>query len=320
MTEGLTVVAPEGVGEVTPGDDLATLLLAVCTPRDGDVVTVTSKVVSKAEDRFGSGDRESALAGETARVVARRSPTTIVRNHLGLTMAAAGIDNSNVRAGMHLLLPVDPDASARRIREAVQERTGTNVAVVITDTAGRAWRHGQTDIAIGAAGLRVLEDFAGHTDSYGNELAVTAPAVADEIASAAELVSGKLGNRPFSLVRGRADLVLPAGTHGPGAAALVRADGEDLFGFGSREAVIAALAARDAVAFGAAAPAADVARALVEVLAGATEPTESGLRWRAGAAAHDLGPDAVVALAFAHGWRIEAMQWPGTVTLSPRVP
>lgn len=318
--EGLSVVAPQGVGEVAPGDDLASLLLAVCAPREGDVVTVTSKIVSKAEDRFGSGDRESALAAETARVVARRSPTTIVRNHLGLTMAAAGIDNSNVRAGAHLLLPLDPDASARRIRDAVHERAGVNVAVVITDTAGRAWRHGQTDIAIGAAGLQVLEDFAGHTDGYGNELAVTAPAVADEIASAAELACGKLGNRPFALVRGRGDLVLPAGVHGPGASALVRAEGEDLFGFGSREAVIAALAGRDAVAFGAAAPAEDLSRALIEVLSGTVDHTESGLCWRAGDSPHDLGPDAVIALAFAHGWSIQTMQWPGTVTLSPRVP
>ena len=110
-----------------------------------------------------------------------------------------------------MLLPEDPDASARALRARLRELTGRNVGVVVTDTAGRAWREGQTDIAVGAAGLRVLEDFAGRSDAYGNELAVTAPAVADEIAGAAELAQGKLGGRPFAVVRGRADLVLPPG-------------------------------------------------------------------------------------------------------------
>ena len=121
------------------------------------------------------------------------------------------------------------------------ERTGANVGVVVTDTAGRAWRTGQTDIAIGAAGLLVLDDHSGRTDAHGNELAVTAPALADELAGAAELAQGKLTARPFALVRGRADLVLPAGDDGPGAAALVRVEGEDLFGYGAREAVVRAL-------------------------------------------------------------------------------
>lgn len=316
----LSIQAPDGVGEVEAGADLTTLLLAVCTPQDGDVVTVTSKVVSKAEDRFGSGDREAALAGQTARVVARRSPTTIVRNHLGLTMAAAGIDNSNVTAGLHLLLPVDPDASARRIRDAVHARTGANVAVVVTDTAGRAWRHGQTDIAIGAAGLRVLEEYAGRTDAYGNPLAVTAPAVADEIASAVELASGKLGGRPFALLRGRADLVLPVGEDGPGAAALVRAEGEDLFGFGSREAVIAALAGRDRIAFGAVATLDDVVRALTEVLHGTVAESGDRVVWRPDPSQPAPAREVVMALAHAHGWWPDFAQWPVSVTLSPDIP
>ncbi|WP_235737124.1 coenzyme F420-0:L-glutamate ligase [Nocardioides alcanivorans] len=320
MTQGLSVLAPDGVGEVAPGDDLAALLLAVCTPQDGDVVTVTSKVVSKAEGRFGHGDREVALAGETARIVARRSPTTIVRNHLGLTMAAAGIDNSNVEAGQHLLLPIDPDASAHALREAVRERIGHNVAVVITDTAGRTWRHGQTDIAIGAAGLRVLEDFGGQTDAYGNILAVTAPAVADEIASAVELASGKLGGRPFAILRGRADLVLPAGDAGPGARALVREDGEDLFGFGSREAVIAALAGRDAVAFGAPAPVDDLARALSEVVGGTVQVVAGGAEWRPDPERALPVREVVRAVAFAHGWRVDPAQWPVALRFLPVVP
>jgi len=320
VTRELTVLAPDGVGEVSPGDDLVALLLEVCTPADGDVVTVTSKVVSKAEGRFGHGDRESALAGETARVVARRWPTTIVRNHLGLTMAAAGIDNSNVAAGQHLLLPVDPDDSARRFRQALHERTGHNVAVVVTDTAGRAWRHGQTDIAIGAAGLRVLEEFGGHTDPYGNELAVTAPAVADEIASAVELASGKLGGRPFAVLRGRADLVLPVGDHGPGAAALVRAEGEDLFGFGAREAVLAALAGRDAVAFGTAAPTEDLLRAVTDVLGGTAEVDDAGVTWRPASTGPLPAREVAAAIAFSHRWRVDGTRWPVSLRLLPVVP
>ena len=137
------------------------------------------------------GTRDEALPGETARVVARRGPTTIVRTHHGLTLAAAGIDASNVAPGSVVLLPVDPDGSARAIRARLHELTGRTVGVVVTDTAGRAWREGQTDHAVGAAGLRVLEDLAGRRDAYGNELVVTAPAVADELAGAAELVQGQ---------------------------------------------------------------------------------------------------------------------------------
>lgn len=305
MTHRLEVHAPDGVGEVVEGDDLAALLLAVTELRDGDVVTVTSKVVSKAEGRKVAGTREDALPGETVRVVARRGPTTIVRNHLGLTMAAAGIDASNVEQGQVLLLPVDPDASARALRAAVRERIGANVGVLVTDTAGRAWREGQTDIAIGAAGLRVLEDFSGVLDGHGNPLMVTAPAVADQLAGAAELASGKLGGRPFAVLRGRADLVLPVDEDGPGAAALVRADGGDLFGFGAREAVVAALAGRDAHVFGAPAAASDLALALSEVLHSSTRPVvaEDAVT----AYAESLAPDVTAALrvlGFAFGWEL----------------
>jgi len=262
--------------------------------------------VSKAEGRRRAGTRDEALAGETVRVVARRGPTSIVRNRLGLTMAAAGIDASNIEPGHVLLLPEDPDASAAAIRQAVLDRTGRNVGVLVTDTAGRPWRDGQTDIAIGAAGLLVIEDFAGRVDGHGNALQVTAPAVADELAGLAELASGKLGGRPFTVIRGRTDLVLAAGERGTGARVLVRPDGGDMFGFGSREAVVAALVRRDAAVFGAPAAAADLAAAITEVLASTVDVD----------ARHDLVSTYLSApfddeladlhtLAFAFGWSLE---------------
>jgi len=266
----ITVWSPDGVGEVRRGDDLATVLLAAAGTdlSDGDVVCVTSKVVSKAEGRVEVGDRAEAIERETARLVARRGPLTVVVNRLGLTMAAAGVDASNVEPGTIVLLPDDPDASARALRAAVAARTRVNVAVVVTDTAGRPWREGQTDIAIGAAGLKVLDDHAGRSDSYGNVLAVTAPAVADEIAGAAELVAGKLGRRPFTVLRGRPDLVLVAGDDGPGASALLREPGSDLFGLGAREAVLAALAAQPAQrsSYGAPVTAPEIAGLLADLL------------------------------------------------------
>jgi coenzyme F420-0:L-glutamate ligase/coenzyme F420-1:gamma-L-glutamate ligase len=313
----LTVVAPDGVPEVRQGDDLAGLLVAALSPVEGDVVLVTSKVVSKAEGRTLPGtDRLAAVAAELAepgaRVVARRGPTTIVRTRLGLTLAAAGVDASNVEPGTVLLLPVDPDGSARRLRREISTRTGANVAVVVTDTAGRAWRTGQTDIAIGAAGLVVLEDHAGRTDTYGNELAVTAPALADELAGAAELAQGKLTGRPFALVRGRADLVLPPGEDGPGAAVLVRGEGEDLFGYGAREAVVRALTAdpADLVPFGAPAAAQEVAEAVTRVLGVMPEALDGGFA---------VPPDPrLTALAFAHGWRVE--ERPEKAVIRPATP
>lgn len=239
----ITIWAPDGVGEVRRGDDLAEHLLAAAGAdlAEGDVVCVTSKVVSKAEGRVEAGDRDEAVVRETRRLVARRGSLAVVVNRLGLTLAAAGVDASNVEAGHVVLLPEDPDRTARALRSTIATRGGVNVAVLVTDTAGRPWREGQTDIAIGAAGLKVLDDHAGRVDPYGNPLVVTAPAVADELAGAAELAAGKLGRRPFVVVRGCADLVLPAGDDGPGAAALLRPETADLFGLGSREAVLTAL-------------------------------------------------------------------------------
>jgi coenzyme F420-0:L-glutamate ligase/coenzyme F420-1:gamma-L-glutamate ligase len=296
----ITVQAPDGAPEVGPGDDLAAIVAELFELADGDIVTVTSKVVSKAEGRVRPGTREEALPGETQRVVARRGPTTIDRTRHGLTLAAAGIDASNVAPGTVVLLPEDPDASARAIRESLLARTGRNVAVLVTDTAGRAWREGQTDLAIGAAGLRVLVDLAGSVDAHGNELAVTAPAVGDELAGAAELAQGKLAARPFAAVRGRADLVLPPGEHGTGAACLVRPDGADLFGFGAREAVIRALRGeeQDRAAFGAAAAPGELAAAIRTALPDASVAVEDDTLIVSGCESR-----LVEALAFAFGWR-----------------
>jgi coenzyme F420-0:L-glutamate ligase/coenzyme F420-1:gamma-L-glutamate ligase len=316
----LTVTAPDGVPQVRAGDDLADLLLPLVDLRDGDVVLVTSKVVSKAEGRVVAGTRDEHLAAETLRVVARRGPTTIVRQRLGLVMAAAGIDASNVETGRVVLLPLDPDASARRLRATVRERTGRNVAVVVTDTAGRAWRDGQTDIAIGAAGLVVAEPYAGRVDEHGNELAVTLPAVADELAGAAELAQGKLGGRPFAVVRGRADLVLPPEEDGPGAGALVRAEGGDLFGWGAREAVVRALRGdpADLAPFGTPVPAADLAALVADTLALEAVADEAAGVVRVPCPAPLRR--GLAALAFAHGWVADAADAANDALLRPARP
>lgn len=312
----LDVTAPDGLPEINAGSDLASLIAGATVLVDGDIVVITSKVVSKAEGRVRRGDREGALAEETLRVVARRGPTTIVRNRIGLTMAAAGIDASNVEVGSIVLLPLDPDASARALRARLQDLIGAQIAVIITDTAGRAWRDGQTDIAVGAAGLRVAEDYAGQVDAHGNDLVVTLPAVADEIAGAADLVQGKLSGRPVAVVRGRADLVLPIGDDGPGASSLIRPEGADLFGYGAREAVIRALAGHeeDRPPFGAPSTLADLCAALAQVLV-----REAAALPRPVLAAEDspgfritLPADAdervASAICFAHGWRVQDWQ------------
>ena len=243
----LVVVGLGGIGEVAPGDDLASAILAAvaadpCGPlRDGDVLVVTSKVVSKSEGRaVPAAEREAAIREAAVHTLARRGPTRIVRTRDGLVLAAAGVDNSNVEPGEVLLLPADPDASAARLRDAVRRRTGTRVGVVVSDTLGRAWRMGQTDVAIGSAGVRVVEDYAGRRDTYGNDLRVTAVALADELAGAADLVKTKLAGRPVALVRGLAHLV----TDDEGTAHdLTRPPAQDMFGYGTEEAVLAAVLA-----------------------------------------------------------------------------
>jgi coenzyme F420-0:L-glutamate ligase / coenzyme F420-1:gamma-L-glutamate ligase len=303
----ITVWAPDGVAEVRRGDDLAGLLLPLVGPVDGDIVCVTSKAVSKAEGRVLAGDRAEAVVRETVRLVARRGPLSIVVNRLGLTMAAAGVDASNVEPGHIVLLPEDPDASARALRSAVAARTGANVGVLVTDTAGRPWREGQTDIAIGAAGVVVVDDHAGRTDPYGNHLLVTAPAVADEIAGAAELAAGKLSGRPFTLVRGRGDLVLPSGEDGPGAAGLLRPAGSDLFGLGSRDAVLAALAGDPGhrPAFGSPVDAGELAGLLAGLLGDRAAVARAGDALAVTTADPRARWVAEVA-AYAHGWHPEA--------------
>ncbi|MFD5701935.1 coenzyme F420-0:L-glutamate ligase [Streptomyces lasiicapitis] len=213
------VWAVGGVPEVRPGDDLAKLI-AAAEPglADGDVVLVTSKIVSKAEGRVvAAADREAAIDAETVRVVARRGTLRIVENRQGLVMAAAGVDASNTPAGTVLLLPEDPDASARAVRAGLRAALGVDVGVIVTDTFGRPWREGLTDVAIGAAGVRVLDDLRGGVDAYGNPLSATVVATADELAAAGDLVKGKAAGLPVAVVRGLGHVVVSRSAVGPGA-------------------------------------------------------------------------------------------------------
>ncbi|WP_169079996.1 coenzyme F420-0:L-glutamate ligase [Microcella alkalica] len=237
----LTVVGVPGIPEIAPGDDLPALIAAAAAragARPGDILAVTSKVISKAEGRIvEADDREQAITDETVRVVATREHlggvTRIVENRLGLVMAAAGVDASNTADGTVLLLPVDPDGSAARIRASVEAVVGAPIGVVITDTAGRAWREGQTDIAIGASGVRLLDDLRGAHDAHGRLLSVTAPAIGDEIAAAADLVKGKTSGMPVAIVRGLSRHLDGAAA---GGRALIRPAADDLFQLGHREA------------------------------------------------------------------------------------
>ncbi|ANP55460.1 coenzyme F420-0:L-glutamate ligase/coenzyme F420-1:gamma-L-glutamate ligase [Streptomyces griseochromogenes] len=241
------VWALSGIPEVRPGDDLAKLIVATEPGlADGDVVIVTSKIVSKAEGRIvRAADREASIDAETVRVVARRGTLRIVENRRGLVMAAAGVDASNTPAGTVLLLPEDPDASARAIREGLRQALGVNVGVVVTDTFGRPWRSGITDVAIGAAGVHVLDDLRGGTDAYGNPLVATVVATADELAAAGDLVKGKAAGRPVAVVRGLPHVV--AREDGEGALALVRSARDDMFRLGTSEAVREAVTQRRTV-------------------------------------------------------------------------
>ncbi|MEV4334839.1 coenzyme F420-0:L-glutamate ligase [Streptomyces sp. NPDC049597] len=240
------VWALPGIGEVRPGDNLAKLIAATAPGLvDGDVLLVTSKIVSKAEGRIvEAADREAAIDAETVRVVARRGALRIVENRQGLVMAAAGVDASNTPAGTVLLLPEDPDASARAIREGLRDELGVDIGVIVTDTSGRPWRSGLTDVAIGAAGVRVLDDLRGGTDAYGNPLTATVVATADELAAAGDLVKGKAEGLPVAVVRGLAHVVDEAG---PGARALVRGAADDMFRLGTSEAVREAVTQRRTV-------------------------------------------------------------------------
>ena len=234
-----------GLPEFRPGDDLAgPIAAAVGDLADGDVLVVTSKIVSKVEGRLVSVPADPTrrdarlrelVEAETERVVARRGRVLVVANKIGVVQANAGVDASNVRPDELALLPVDPDASAARLRAALRERTGRDVGVVITDTMGRTWRVGHTDVAIGSAGVPVLHRYAGTVDSAGNELMVTEVALIDEIAAAADLVKGKLGGVPVALLRGLAGAGLA--DDGSTAADLIRPLADDMFRLGTDDAL-----------------------------------------------------------------------------------
>jgi len=248
----LEVFAPTGLPEFAPGDDLAAAIsAAVPDLRTGDVLVVTSKVVSKVEGRTVPAPadpqerdelRRRLVESEAVRVVARKGPTLITENRLGVVQAASGVDGSNVAADALILLPEDPDASAAALRTRIAELTGHTVAVIITDTMGRAWRIGQTDAAIGAAGIAVTHSYAGRYDAHGNELAVTEVAIADQLAAAADLARGKLTGAPVAVVRG-----LDPRPDGRGARDLVRAAEHDMFRLGVDEARAEALLLRRSV-------------------------------------------------------------------------
>ncbi|MBQ0848597.1 coenzyme F420-0:L-glutamate ligase [Streptomyces sp. NPDC057621] len=254
---GYRVWALPGLPEVRPGDDLAKLIASAVAGAgaaagpglaDGDVLLVTSKIVSKAEGRVVEAvDRESAIDAETVRVVARRGPLRIVENRQGLVMAAAGVDASNTPAGTVLLLPEDPDASARTIRDGLRDALGVEVGVLVTDTFGRPWRTGLTDVAIGAAGVRVLDDLRGGTDAHGNPLGATVVATADELAAAGDLVKGKATGLPVAVVRGLSHVVGTDGGEDEGTRGMVRGARDDMFRLGTSEAVREAVTQRRTV-------------------------------------------------------------------------
>lgn len=238
----LRIVPLAGLPEIRPGDQLAPLLLRAVRAAgqelaDGDVLAVTSKVVAKAEGRVvplphAEVERErvhrEVVAAETVRVVARRGTMVIAETRQGVVGANALIDESNAGGDVLVLLPEDPDASAARLRQALAELDGHDVAVVVTDTLGRPWRRGQTDVAIGVAGMGALEDYRGRLDADGRMLEVTEVAVPDEVAAAADLVKGKLSRVPAALLRG------VRRPEGDGRARdLVRPAAEDLFRTGS---------------------------------------------------------------------------------------
>ena len=229
----------EGMPEISTGDDLAALIVGATELDDGDILVVTSKIVSKSEGRVvQADDREQAITDETVRVVATREypggVTRIVENRQGIIGAAAGVDASNAPHGTVLLLPVDPDASARALATGIRALTGHAIGVILSDTLGRPWREGQTDIAIGAAGVHVFDDLRGQSDAAGKPLAVTMPCVADELAGAAELVKGKASGVPVAVVRGLGRFVGDLDL--PGARSILRPAERDLFRVGADEA------------------------------------------------------------------------------------
>jgi coenzyme F420-0:L-glutamate ligase len=243
----IEILPISGIPEVRPGDDLAELI-ATAAPwlADGDILVVTSKIISKAEGRLIVVDaedpairedvRQAAIETETVRVVASRGLLRIAETRHGLVMAAAGVDASNVARDEIALLPLEPDLSAALLRDGIAARLGIDVAIVVSDSMGRPWRAGITDNAIGVAGMTAVYDARGAVDRHGNLLAVTEVAVADELAAAADLVKGKLGSLPVAVVRGLAGS--PAMVdNGLGSKVLLRGSADDLFRLGTAEAI-----------------------------------------------------------------------------------
>ncbi|HXA75055.1 MAG TPA: coenzyme F420-0:L-glutamate ligase [Acidimicrobiales bacterium] len=238
--DGLTVLAVRGIGEVVPGADLGRVIADALAPgsppdpplQDGDVLVVTQKVVSKAEGRLveldhADPDAKAALVErESVRVLRRRGELIISETRQGFVCANAGVDLSNVADGTAALLPEDPDLSARRLRASLGHALGVDIGVIVSDTFGRAWRRGVTDVAIGCAGIAAIVDLKGTRDAGGRELVATEICVADEIAGAAELVMGKDRGIPVAIVRG-----VPAAWMRPASvrAEIVRPPDEDLF-------------------------------------------------------------------------------------------
>ncbi len=235
----LSVWAVTGLGEITPESDLAGVLSEAVGPaagdralRTGDVLVVTQKVVSKAEGRLVPLDHHDEAAKvalveqEAVRVLRRRGTLLITETQHGFVCANAGIDLSNVKDGIAALLPLDPDRSARRIRADLRRSLGVEIGVVISDTFGRAWREGVTDVAIGSAGIRPILDLRGTRDAMGRELVATEVCVIDEIAAAADLVMGKAANIPAAILRG-----CPSSWLGEGSVSesIVRRPENDLF-------------------------------------------------------------------------------------------
>lgn len=230
----LLIEPVEGIGEVQPGDDLASMLaeaLRAMSPTDSNVLVVTHKVVSKAEGAVveladdGPDAHRALVEDESVRIVRRRGNLVIAETRHGFICANAGVDRSNARPGTAVLLPEDPDRSARRIRDRLGAVLGVRPAVVISDTFGRPWRRGLVDVAIGVAGMHPIDDLRGQTDSFGRVLDVTEVNVADELAAAADLVMGKATGICAALVRG---VAVPPG---PGSVTgdVVRLPEEDLF-------------------------------------------------------------------------------------------
>lgn len=234
----LFVTALRDIPEITPESDLATLIINATSEVDGlnddDIVVVTSKIISKYEGRIvpyrDAQERERIIDSESVRLVARRGHTRIVQTRHGLILAAAGVDESNAEPGTLVLLPEDPDDSARRLRHALQSRSGKRLGVIITDSLGRAWRVGIVEHAIGVAGLIAVDDLRGRTDHNGRPLTRTVVGTADQLAAAAGTVVKKDARTPVVIVRG-SDAV--TSEDGPGAAALIRPADEDLFRTGS---------------------------------------------------------------------------------------